>query len=352
MPSYVEILNSHGITQTQWDLRVYYEYIRMAFWPLFVGKGEMSVIQLKTDLNKDRGDSLVFELVGELEGGVVEGNTTGVGNEGSFQIYTDSVVVDNKRILVRLDDIPMSVKRSGLPLLNIAKGRLARKAKIEFDLNMTTALTDTSEGRVRDRYLYGAVDSNWNATHATALTAVDNTADQLTLKGISKAKRKATSPQTADVPKIMPTMVRGTPKTLEEWYVYVGHDRAIRDLVESDATFTNRQLNIPPESNRNNILFTGRHFKGSHDGVLIYEYEGIPLVSSTIVCSHNLLLGAQAAAYAVGQSTKYAQEGIDLGMGMRAHIHEIRGIQKLVFNESNAQDHGVVHHFTAAIADV
>lgn len=351
MPSYVEILNSHGISQTQWDTKVYYEYIRMAFWPLFIGKGEMSVIQLKTDLSKDQGDTLIFELVGELEGGVVEGNATGIGNEGSFQIYTDSVVVNNKRILVRLDDIPMSVKRSGLPLLNIAKGRLARKAKIEFDLNITTALTDTSRGRVRDRYLYGAVDSNWDATHATALTSIDDTADQLTLKSISKAKRKATSPQTADVPKIMPTMVRGTPKTLEEWYVYVGHDRPIRDLVENDATFTNRQLNIPPESNRNNVLFTGRHFKGSHDGVLIYEYEGIPLVTSTIVCAHNLLLGAQAAGYAVGQNSKYAQEGIDLGMGMRAHIHEIRGIRKMVFNESNAQDHGVIHHFTSAVAD-
>lgn len=351
MPSYVEILNSHGITQKQWDTKVYYEYIRMAFWSLFIGKGEMSVIQLKTDLSKDKGDSLVFELVGELEGGVVEGNATGIGNEGSFQIYTDSISVDNVRILVRLDDIPMSVKRSGLPLLNIAKGRIARRAKVKFDGDITTALTNTAEGRVRDRYLYGEKDSNWNATHITALTAVDDTADQLTLKSISKAKRKATSPQTADVPKIMPTMVRGNAKTLEEWYMYIAHDRAIRDLVENDATFTNRQLNIPPEPNRSNILFTGRHFKGSHDGVLIYEYEGIPLVSSTIVCSHNLLLGAQAAAYAVGQNSKYAQEGIDLGHSMRAEIHEIRGIQKLVFNESNAQDHGVVHHFTAAVAD-
>lgn len=351
MPSYVEILETHGITQKQWDLEVYFEYIRATFWHLFVGTGENAVIQLKKQLGSNKGSSLVFELIGELEGGDVEGNTTGIGNEGSFQIYTDTVVIDNVRTLVRLDDIPMSMKRSGLPLLNLAKGRISRAAKLKFDTHVTDALTDTSEGRVQDRYLYGALDASWNATHATALTAINNTRDQLTLKSISKVKRKATIPQTADVPIIMPTRVKGNAKKLEEWYMYVGHGRSMRDLTENDATFTNRDLNLPPGANKDSVIYSGRHFKGSHDGVLIYTYDEIPLVSSTIVCAHNLFLGAQAAGYAIGQEAKYNQEGIDLDMGMRAHLHEIRGIKKLVFNETNVQDHGVVHHFVAAVAD-
>lgn len=351
MPSYVEILEEHGITQKQWDLKVYFEYIRATFWHLFVGTGENAVIQLKKQLGSNKGSSLVFELIGELEGGDVEGNTTGVANEGSFQIYTDEITVDNVRTLVRVDDLPMGMKRSGLDLMNLAKGRLTRKAKLKFDTHVTDALTVTSEGRVRDRYQYGEDDNNWNATHATALQAIDNTSDQLTLKSISKVKRKATIPQTADVPIIMPTMVKGNAKALEEWYMYVGHGLTTRDLKENDATFINRDLNLPPGANKDSVIYSGRHFLGAHDGTLIYTYNEIPLVSSTIVCAHNLFLGAQAAGYAVGQDAKYNQEGIDLDMGIRAHIHEIRAIKKLVFNETNAQDHGVVHHFVAAVAD-
>lgn len=351
MPSYVEILEANGVTQKQWDKKVYEEYIRATFWHLFVGTGESAVIQLKTELMKDKGSSFVFELIGELEGGDVEGNTSGIGNEGSFEFYTDTVTVDNVRTIVRLDDIPMSIKRSGLPLLNKAKSRIVRKSKIKFDTHVTNALIDVSEGKVQDRYLYGSLDSNYSGTHATDLAKVDNTSDQLTLKSISKVKRKATIPQTADVPIIMPTMVKGNAKTLEEWYMYVGHGRSTRDLKENDATFINRDLNLPPGANKDSVIYSGRHFLGAHDGVLIYTYDEIPLVDSTIVVAHNLFLGAQAAGYAIGQNAKYNQEGIDLDMGMRAHLHEIRGIKKLVFDETNAQDHGVVHHFVAAVAD-
>lgn len=352
-PSYVEILNSHGITQTQWDTKVHFEYLRKLFWFLFMGKDESAIIQVKTRLQKGKGDTIIFELVGELEGGTVTGNTTGRGNEGSFSIFTDSVTIDNVRHLVRLDDIPMSTQRSGLDLLNLAKSRLTTKQKFYVDDKITAILSSRTTGRVQGRYLYGKLDSNWDVTHATALANVDNTDDQLTLKVISIAKRKAKYPGAADLPKIMPTMVEGNAKRLNEWFMYVGHGLSMRDLVENDATFVNRQLNIPPEANSNNPLYTGSSFKGSHDGVLIHEYDGILLEanSNSVQCAHNFLLGAQAAAWAIGQGVKYHQEEIDHGHSLSAEVHEIFGIEKLVFNTDNAEDHGVVHSYVAAVSD-
>jgi N4-gp56 family major capsid protein len=351
MASYIEILESHGITQKVWDRSILMGYLRAAFWPLFMGKSEQSVIQVKSELNGKKGSTIVFELAGELEGGVVTGNQTGIGNEGSFDVYVDEVTVDNIRIIARIDDVTMTEQRSGMDALKLAKSRIMRKAQVRLDSEITTALADTSNGRIRDRYLYGAVDSNWNATHATALTAVDNTADKLTLKGISKAKRKATSPTYVDIPKIMPTATKGAADKLVEWFIYIAGERSIRDLTESDASFLNRQLNIPPEPNSDNPLYTGSSFRGAHDGVLIHRYDEIPYESSTIVCEHNLLLGAQALGYAVVGGPKFNSEDVDLGHSLRTEIHEVRGMEKLVFDEANAQDHGVVHHFVAAVAD-
>lgn len=351
MASYVEILASHGITQKHWDTKVYFGYLRKLFWYLVMGKDPSAIIQVKNQLQKAKGDSIVFELVGEVEGGTVTGNNTLEGNEGSFSIYTDSITIDNVRHGIRLDDVPMSTQRSGLDLLTIAKSRLNIKQKNYVDDQITVALSDTSNGRVRGRYLYGKTDTNWDATHATALTNIDNTDDQLTLKVISIAKRKARYPGSTDLPKVMPTSVEGNAKRLQEWFMYVGHGLAIRDLVENDATFVNRQLNIPPEPNSRNPLYTGSSFKGSHDGVLIHEYDGIQLAASTIQCAHNLLLGAQAAAWAVGQGVKYSQEEKDHGFVISAATAEIFGIEKLVFNTPNAEDHGIVHSFTAAVDD-
>jgi hypothetical protein len=351
--AYTEILSNHGITQTQWDTDVYFEYIRKSFWLTFAGKNPANVIQTKTQLQKDAGDTIVFELVAELEGGIVTGNTKGIGNEGRYQIFKDSVTVDNIRVLSKLEDIPMSEQRSGLNLLNLSRSRITRKAKLRVDDEITTQLSDDSSGRTRARYLYGTADSNWNATHATALQAVDNTADQLTLKSMSMCKRKALNigQTVAAQAKVTPIMTKRSEKELEEWFIYVANPLAIRDLVENDATFTNRQLNIPPTSNKNNILFTGSDFLGAHNGILIYEYEGMNLVSSTIQVSHNMLLGAQALVYGIAQTGKFGEEFTDIKHDVSHELHEIRGVKKAVFNRSTEEDHGVVHHFTAAVSD-
>ena len=48
-------------------------------------------------------------------------------------------------------------------------------------------------------------------------------------------------------------------------------------------------------------LFTGSSFKGQYEGVLIYEYDRMPLVASTIQVTHPSSWGAQAAAVCWGR---------------------------------------------------
>ena len=348
--AYVEILTTHDLTAEQWDNQIFTEYIGQLWWKNAMGTSQNSIINVKDDLTKKPGDAITIGVRGLMQGGKVTGNATGIGNEGKVDFYGQRITIDNVRQLIKIMDVPMTQKRVGFDVLNQAKDALTEKQSIDLDESITTALSDTSTGRVRGRYLYGAADSNWNATHATALTNVDNTADQLTTNMIRIAKRKALIPVVADGVRMAPTQIVNG-KNYEQWYWFVGHPYSLRDMFDSDAAWKNAQLNIPPRSNGDSPIFTGSAFKGAYDGVLIYEYDRINLVSSTIQVSHNFLLGAQAAAVVWGQRSKFGEEETDLGHNITYETHEIRGISKLYFTRTNQMDQGKVSIFAAATAD-
>ena len=350
--AYVEVLTGHSLTAEQWDEQLFATYIGQLQWKNFMGTSTGSIIQIKDDLTKKPGDAITIGLRGELQGGKVTGNSKGIGNEGSVDFYGRRIVIDNVRHLVKVEDIPMSQKRVGWDVLQQAKEALADKAAEDLDDEITIQLSDTATGRVRGKYLYGAADSNWNATHTTALTNIDNTADQLTTNMISLCKRKATLTSGGNLAqaKIRPMKVMKG-KNVEEWFCFHAHTLCIRDMVTNDAAWRNAQLNIPPQSNSDSPIFSGSWFKGAWDGVLIYDYERIQLVSSTVQVAHNLFLGAQAAAVVWGQRSKFGEEFSDLDHAVSYEQHEIRGVDKLAFDRSTVEDHGVVHCFSAAVAD-
>ena len=344
--AYTEILTTHGLTAEQWDNQLFEEYLSMLWWKNLMGTSQSAVIQVKDELTKQPGDAITIGLRGQMIGGKVTGNTKGVGNEGSVDFYSQRVTIDNVRHLIKIWDVPMTQKRVGFNVLQEAKNALTEKSQIDLEDAITTALVDTSSGRVAGRYIYGV--SAYNATHATALAQIDGTNDMLTSSLISIAKRKCLIPVNATA-KVRPMKVKNG-KNFEEWFTLVGHPLAIRDLVDNDAAYRNAQLNLPPRGN-DSPLFTGASFKGSHNGVLIYEYDRIPLVSSTVQCAHNLLLGAQAGAVVWGQRSKFGEEEEDVKHNMIYETHEIRGVAKLVFNRATEEDQGVVHVFSAAVAD-
>src|SRR5690606_25860208 len=119
-----------------------------------------------------------------------------------------------------------------------------------------TALTNTSTGRAQARYLYGATDANWNATHSTALANVDATNDKLTTAMISKAKRKALLEGDR---KVRPFMLKDGNK-MEEVFVLFAHPYAVRDLL-GDADFKALNTYIPTTFGES-VLVHGQRYKG------------------------------------------------------------------------------------------
>ncbi len=346
--AYTEILTGHGLTAEQWEDVIFKEYIGMLATKRFIGTSSDSIIQAKEDLVKKAGDAITIGLRGRVVGGLVTGNSKAIGNEGSLEFYSQRITIDNVRRAVKMEDVPMSQKRVMFNVLTEAKEALEEEFAVDFDDDVVEALTDTASGRVRGRYLYGAADSNWNATHATALTNIDNTSDKLTTAMISIAKRKGIILSNATA-KVRPTRVKNG-KESEQWYVLWAHTLSLRDLMDSDAAWKNAQLNLTPRGGES-TMFNGNAFKGAWNGVLVYENERLPLVSSTIQVSHNLLLGAQAAAVVWGQRAKFNEDESDFGHDVSYELHEIRGLSKLVFDRSTQEDNGVIHLFAAAVAD-
>jgi N4-gp56 family major capsid protein len=231
-------------------------------------------------------------------------------------------------------------------LRNQARDALVDWASDKMRLDLIGALTDTSVGRDRSRYLYGATDANWNTTHATALANVDATNDKLTTDVISRAKRKA---MLEGSHRIRPFQLKNGSR-MEEVYVLFAHPYAVRDLLK-DQAFKDVNLHLGG-SLAESVMVHGQRYKGMWDGVMIFETEDMPILAEAgaddINVAHNVLCGAQAAAVAWGKQTNYKEESDDYGHENGFAIDEIRGIEKLVFNNI---DHGLVNVFTAAVAD-
>lgn len=362
--AYTEITTNANTTaqvsEEKWSDICHQEYVGKLMFKWLIGEGDDAIIRVNEDLTKKGGDAITERYASAQSGGVVRGNAKAEGNEGSMSFYSQRFVVDNIRVAHLMQDVPMTEKRVSFKVKSQMKTALTNKLAETFDDDNIAMLCDATVGRVRGRYLYGAADSNWNATHATALTAVDGTSDMLTSGMIDVAKRKAVIKGTGVSQKMHPTKIKNG-MNYEEWFMFLGHTYAIRDLVNNDAVFRNNQLLLPPQANSNSIYFSGSHFKGSWNGVLIYENDRLPLVSSTIQCAHNVLLGAKAGIVAWGQRSKFTEDTTrDFGHDYAAELHEIRNKLatgssnnlKSVYNDgTNSHDYGIVNVFSAAVAD-
>ncbi|MDD9911574.1 MAG: N4-gp56 family major capsid protein [Alphaproteobacteria bacterium] len=339
------IQTTHGVSAEQWSSEVFGEYLGQTPFFNFMGDSSNHIIQVKEELTKAPGDSVTVQLRAKLSGAGVTGDTALKGNEEDLVFYDQKLTVDTLRHAVMLRG-EMSEKRVAFDLRNQAREALVDWASDKLKSSIITALTDTSSGRVQARYLYGATDANWDATHSTALATVDSTNDKLTTAMISRAKRKALLDGSR---KVRPFTYKNGNK-LEELFVLFAHPYAVRDLLE-DQAFKDVNVHIPTSFGES-VLVHGQRYKGMWDGVMIFECDEMPIDSGagagSIDVAHNVLCGAQSVAIAWGKRTNYKEDVDDYGHENGFAIDEIRGVEKLVFN---SMDHGVVHVFSAGEVD-
>ena len=355
-----------GLTPQIWDDTFFRDYVRASRFKRYMGTDEASIIQLKEDLTKKRGDSVVYALVNELTGAGVTGNSTLKGNEERLGNRSHAIRVNALRHAVAVDDWDM--QQSVIDLRDAARVQLREWSMKTLRNNITSALgmidgtnfltasatqLNTWTTNNQDRILFGLTTSNYTAVFNTAIQSL-SAGEQLTPLALSLMKRMAQSA----MPKIKPVYVK---EMDQEWYVAFIGPKAWRDLTEDNPTtnvltLANRDARIRGEDNP---LFTGDSLVW--DGMILRE---IPEIRSLVGYSGSAgaaiepvyLCGAQAIGLAWAQRTKTTTDTDDYEFLHGVGVQEIRGIEKLRFgtaatDTTTPKDHGIVTGFFAAASD-
>jgi hypothetical protein len=270
-----------GLTPQIWDDQFFRDYVRASRFKRYMGTDEASIIQLREDLTRKRGDAVVFALVNELTGTGVRGNSTLKGNEERLNSRSHAIRVNALRHAVAVDD--WDDQQSVIDLRNAARVQLREWAMKTLRNDITDALgqidginfgpstaaqKNTWTTNNQDRLLFGATTANYTAVFNTAIQSL-TAGEQLSPLSLSLMKRMAQ----AASPKIKPVYVK---EMDQEWYVAFIGSNAWRDLTEDNPTtnvltLANRDARIRGEDNP---LFTGDSLVW--DGMILREIPEMP----------------------------------------------------------------------------
>lgn len=358
-----ETIAATGLTAQQWDDKFFVEHVQQNRFASSMGKDENSVIQIKEDLTKNKGDSLTYALVNRLTGpGQLDGATL-EGNEESLDSRSFKLTINERAHGVRSNSWNNQI--SSIDLRKAARMALKTWSMEDTRDRIITAYGSingvaygsASEGQKdawlvdnTDRALFGALLSNHGVDHSAALLNIDNSADKFTTGAASLMKRIA---RTAN-PKIRPIMSSDSEGRF--FYVCYVPSLVFRDL-KTDTTITNAQRDVSLRM-QNEKLFKGGDLEW--DGIIFKEIEDIAVLSGVgaggIDVAPVYFAGAQALGYGIASRWKTAEETFDYGRKKGIAVMEMGNFEKMLFGSGSGdtddlKDHGLVTGFFASVAD-
>jgi N4-gp56 family major capsid protein len=352
-----------GLTPEQWDDQFFTEYFQENRFRREMGSDSSSIIQVKEDLSKKKGDRVTIALVNRLSNSAVTGSSTMEGNEEDMTSRSHSITVDKYRNAVRVPEI--EEQYSAISLRKAAKAVL-KDWSLEFDRDQVIAALASINGVAyasaseaqkdawlvdnADRVLFGAAKSNNSSNdHSASLANIDNTADKATTAALGLMKRIALTAG----PKIRPVMDKGNGKRM---YVAYCGSLTFRDLRDnSTLQQAQREVGLKMENSR---LFEGGDLLW--DNIIIKEIDDIAVLTGVGAGSIDVaplyLCGQQALGYGIARRWRSQEETFDYGDKHGVEISQIYGVNKLTFGSGSGdtddlKDHGIVTGFFAAVAD-
>jgi N4-gp56 family major capsid protein len=341
-------VNSANVEEL-WDAKFFKEYVRANRFKRYMGTTPNSIIQLREDLTKKAGDGITIPLVTKLSGAGVTGNGLLEGNEEALGNYGHKIEVATRRNAVAVTDNDQQL--TGIQLRDSAKEMLKLwcMEKLRTDIIRAmhsiagTAYASASEG-AKDTWLAGNSDrvifgdgSVGGYTDHSADLALVTAAMTLDKETVSKAKATAELAS----PIIRPVTVG---EDSENYVMFVGSG-AFRDLKSDLGT----SLQNAQERGDNNPLWKDGDLMW--DGVVIRKIQEIGTIGTVGASSARIepyfLCGAQAIGTAYAKRPKSTTDVRDYGFVKGVGIHEMLGVEKLVYNSI---DHGVLTGYVGATA--
>lgn len=254
------------------------------------------IVTKKTNVGEGMSEQINFVGDGSMDSWRVgDQQISGQGEKLKFGV--DTLTYQRERTGTGIDNITESALRTGVNLPETAKSQLIRKGNARIAYKLLQALCDPTVGRTQFRWMYGVNDSNWNATHATALANVDSVNDKMTLAIVDELVMKAKT-QTSGSNYIQPAAIKQQDGTVAYKYLMLLHPKAVKDL-KADSAFKAERLNRdkPPFN-----VINGGQYVGEWNDTLIYEVP--PFFKPTAANPHPMIATGAGAA------------GIDVAIGM------------------------------------
>ncbi len=354
-----------GLTVQQWDDQFFTEYFQENRFKSDMGSSENSIIQVKEDLTKKKGDIIHFALVNRLTGAGVTGNTTMEGSEEDLDSRSHSLQVTQRRNAVRSSAYDEQL--SAIDLREAAKVALQDWAQENTRDRIITALGSINgtaygsaseaakdawlvdNGGTTGRVLFGDAIGNGSYTDHSADLATVTAAMTFGAAEASLMKRMALRCN----PKIKP--IRSTTTGRRYYKVYV-NSYAFRDL-KNDSVIQQAQRDVGLRM-QNEKLFNGGDIEW--DGMIFCEIDDIAVVSGVGATSGDLapvyLCGQQALAYAISKRWNTVEEVFDYEDKHGVCVREFGNFNKLTFGTGSDDtddpvDHGVLTGWFSAVAD-
>lgn len=348
---------NHPLARKHWSDKLLREALQSTMALKFMGTGSDSIITVKDDTQKAKGDKVTIGLRTQLTGTGVSGDSTLEGNEEAMTFYNDSVLIDQLRHAVRIDG-KMSEQRVPYNLRSECQTALSDWIADRIDtalFNQLAGNTVQTDNRYNGSNTPVAPDAShhliWNdaagAEHATGEESL-TTSDVFTLRHIDRCIEIAQTlgrDGSGKVP-IRPVRYRGG-----DYYVCFIHPAQMTSLRASTTTHNFMDLQRAMIEGGKEFadlpIATGAEFL--YNQTFVHVSPRIPLginssgaqltdVRRAIFC------GAQAAAIAFGKGNAgarvdYQEESFDYGNQFGVAGGLIWGVKKTQFN---SVDFGVI----------
>lgn len=317
-----------------------------------IGTSTNSIIQLKSETQKGKGDKITFGLRTQLVGDGVTENQVLEGNEEALSTYSDALYINELDHAVRVkNEGTIDVQRVPFDLRDEAVAGLSdwygdRLSMMFFiQTGGYTAPTLAFEGRT---VTLTSVHWGFNAPTAPTTGRIIRAGSQATDQALTSANifdltlidKAAEAAKTAN-PKIRPVMING-----EKHYVMYLHPYQVTDLRTS--TSTGQWLDIQKAAEKrgkDNPIFDGS--LGMYNNVILREAEhvvtGVNGSTSAEITTvrRAVLLGAQSCVVGFGMNkgpTRYTtvEKTFDYDRELGVAAKTILGMKKTQFGTGTA----------------
>ncbi len=290
---------------------------RESYWQsrfMSAGPEAETPVQLLTDLEREQGEEITYDLSMQLRHEGVEGDNIADGKEEDLKFYTDSVKIDQLRVPMGTGG-RMTKKRTKIDLMKSALARGKDWWSRRFDelfftyaagargVNSDYGLPMNFTGRTNNplvapdaaHIVYGGLSTAQNTMVAT---------DKMTAQLVRKAEARAQvlGGGITGIPGIAPCNIDG-----EKHYVMVMHTWQSYDMQQDTGAAGWIEINksLTTAIGKSSPLFKGG--LGMINNVILHSHKAVPMFNNygsgaNVSAARALMLGRQALICAFGDS--------------------------------------------------